>query len=80
MGEPDALIPVKKKVDWRLGPVFDADAHVDPPYDMWRAHLHSYLKDRAPYIEHGEDCDYIVFEGNKRAFICNNLRRLLRLH
>jgi predicted TIM-barrel fold metal-dependent hydrolase len=58
--------------EWALGPIFDADAHIDPPYDMWKEYLPSHLKERAPSIEHGEDCDYIVFEGQKRPVILIN--------
>ncbi len=61
-----------KRADWRLGPIFDADAHIDPPHDMWKDYLPSHLKDRAPYIEHAEDADYIVFEGKKRPFMMIN--------
>jgi len=46
--------------------VVDADSHIDPPYEMWRDYLPAALADRAPYIEHGEEHDWIVFEGKKR--------------
>ena len=52
--------------DWQLGPIVDADAHIDPPYHMWREYLPAHLRDKAPVIEEGEDCDWIVFEGNRR--------------
>jgi predicted TIM-barrel fold metal-dependent hydrolase len=58
--------------DWHLGPIFDADTHIDPPHDMWRDYLPAHLRDRAPVIEHGEDGDYIVFEGNRRPFMMIN--------
>ena len=51
---------------WTLGRIVDADAHVDPPHDMWRDYLPEALRDLAPRIEEGEECDYIVFEGNRR--------------
>ena len=60
------------KDEWTLGPIVDADAHIDPPYDMWKDYLPAQFKDRAPYIEHAEDCDYIVFEGNRRPFMMIN--------
>ena len=43
--------------DWHLGPIIDADAHIDPPYSMWRDYLAAHLKDRGPQLEervHGE--------------------------
>ncbi len=46
--------------------IVDADAHIDPPYEMWKDYLPSALAKLAPTIEHGEDHDWIVFEGNKR--------------
>jgi len=47
-------------------PVVDADAHVNPSHDMWADYLPSSLKGLAPRVEHGDDCDYVVFEGNRR--------------
>ena len=47
-------------------PIVDADAHIEPPYEMWQAYLPAKLAGLAPYIEHGEEHDWIVFEGNKR--------------
>jgi predicted TIM-barrel fold metal-dependent hydrolase len=44
----------------------DADAHLDPPYAMWRDYLPAHLVDLAPFIESGEEHDWIVFEGKKR--------------
>lgn len=72
MSEADPAIRLADGREWTLGPIIDADAHIDPPHDMWREYLPSHLRDRAPYIEHGEDCDYIVFEGNKRPFMMIN--------
>jgi len=46
--------------------IVDADAHMDPPYEMWREYLPAHLRDKAPYIEEGDDHDWICFEGNKR--------------
>jgi predicted TIM-barrel fold metal-dependent hydrolase len=46
--------------------IVDADAHVNPSHDMWTDYLPAPLKDLAPKIEHGEDCDYILFEGKRR--------------
>ena len=57
---------------WHLGPIFDADAHIDPPHDMWQTYLPAHLRDRAPRIEHGDDGDYILFEGNRRPFMLIN--------
>lgn len=46
--------------------IIDADAHVNPPHDMWADYLPENLREFAPVIEHGEDADYILFEGNRR--------------
>lgn len=46
--------------------IVDADAHIDPPHEMWRDYLPEHLASLAPYIEEGEEHDWIVFEGNKR--------------
>ena len=51
---------------WKLGPVVDADAHIDPPYDMWRDYLPAHLREHAPVIEEGDECDWVVFEGERR--------------
>ncbi len=47
-------------------PIVDADAHVNPSADMWVDYLPAPLRELAPKLEHGEDCDYVVFEGNRR--------------
>jgi predicted TIM-barrel fold metal-dependent hydrolase len=44
----------------------DADAHVDPPYDMWHEYLPPELRGLGPQIEEGEEHDWIVFEGKRR--------------
>ncbi|MEO6091873.1 MAG: amidohydrolase family protein [Novosphingobium sp.] len=72
MSEADPRFGSATKQDWTLGPIFDADAHIDPPHDMWKEYLPSHLKDRAPWIEHAEDCDYINFEGNRRPVMMIN--------
>ena len=46
--------------------IVDADAHVNPPHDMWEEYLPESLREHAPKIEHGDDCDYVVFEGRRR--------------
>ncbi|MGB8364791.1 MAG: amidohydrolase family protein [Rhizomicrobium sp.] len=58
--------PSTKDENWTLGPIVDADAHIDPPYDMWREYLPANLRDLAPVIEEGNECDWIVFEGSRR--------------
>ncbi|HEX7871747.1 MAG TPA: amidohydrolase family protein [Sphingobium sp.] len=58
--------PEAKKDAWTLGRIVDADAHIDPPHDMWRDYLPAHLKDQAPYVEEGDEVDHIVFEGNRR--------------
>lgn len=47
----------------------DADAHIDPPHTFWGEYLPAHLKDLAPTIEEGDECDYVVFEGRKRPLI-----------
>jgi predicted TIM-barrel fold metal-dependent hydrolase len=44
----------------------DADAHLDPPYEMWKEYLPAHLRALAPYVEEGEEHDWIVFEGERR--------------
>ena len=50
----------------RTCPIVDADAHVNPSHDIWADYLPEAFRPLAPQIEHGEDCDYIVFEGRRR--------------
>ena len=47
--------------------LIDADSHLDPPYEMWREYLPAHLREFAPYIEEGEEHDWVVFEGKRRA-------------
>ncbi len=72
MSEADPQITDAQVENWHLGPIFDADAHIDPPHYMWKDYLPSNLKDRAPQIIHEEDGDYIEFEGNRRPFMMIN--------
>lgn len=44
----------------------DADAHVNPPQTFWADYLPAQLREHAPRIEHGEDADYVVFEGRRK--------------
>jgi hypothetical protein len=46
--------------------IVDADSHVNPSHDMWTDCLPAALRVLAPKVEHGEDCDYVVFEGKRR--------------
>ena len=48
--------------------VISADSHVNPQPDFWREYLPERFREGAPRIEHGEDVDYIVFEGQRRPF------------
>ena len=50
----------------RSAEVVDADAHVNPSADMWTDYLPASLRELAPKIEQGEDCDYVVFEGRRK--------------
>ena len=72
MADADPVFGSATKSDWTLGPIFDADAHIDPPHDMWKDYLPASQRDKAPVIEHGEDCDYICFEGNRRPVMMIN--------
>jgi predicted TIM-barrel fold metal-dependent hydrolase len=46
--------------------IVDADAHLDPPHQMWRDYLPAHLRELAPYIKEGDDHDWVVFEGKER--------------
>ena len=52
MSEADPAIKTASGQDWPYGPIFDADAHIEPPHDMWQDYLPSHLKDRAPQISY----------------------------
>lgn len=62
----DTLVASKLKPAKPNTMIVDADAHVNPPHDMWKDYLPQNLRDQAPVIEHGEDADYVVFEGKRR--------------
>lgn len=47
MAEAQSVVAANNKDAWRLGPIFDADAHIDPPHDMWKDYLPSHLKEAA---------------------------------
>jgi len=66
MSEADPHAEISSNVQWNYGPIIDADAHIDPPYDMWKEYLPANLRHLAPVIEEGNECDWIVFEGNRR--------------
>ena len=72
MADADPVFGSATTSDWNLGPIFDADAHIDPPHDMWKDYLPSHLKDRAPQIVYGDEFDEIVFEGNRRPVMMIN--------
>tara|TARA_R110001592_G_scaffold260403_1_gene524971 strand:+ start:77957 stop:79129 length:1173 start_codon:yes stop_codon:yes gene_type:complete len=63
MSEQTSESAVQKKHDTLI---VDADAHVNPPHTMWSEYLPAHLRDQAPVVEHGEDADYVVFEGKRR--------------
>jgi predicted TIM-barrel fold metal-dependent hydrolase len=46
--------------------VIDADQHLNPPPTMWADYLPAAWRSRAPVVEHAEDGDYIVFEGERK--------------
>jgi predicted TIM-barrel fold metal-dependent hydrolase len=66
MSEADPKFGSALKEDWEFGPIFDADAHIDPPYEMWKDYLPQSQKHKAPVIEEGDEHDWLVFEGNRR--------------
>lgn len=72
MSEADPQLKGGSAANWTLGQIVDADAHIDPPHDMWKDYLPNDLKALAPVIEHAEDGDYILFEGNRRPFMMIN--------
>jgi predicted TIM-barrel fold metal-dependent hydrolase len=72
MSEADPRLKGGSAANWTLGQIVDADAHIDPPHDMWKDYLPNDLKALAPVIDHAEDGDYIVFEGNRRPFMMIN--------
>ena len=72
MSDADPLFGSATKEDWTYGPIFDADVHIDPPYDMWKDYLPEAQKAKAPVIEYGDECDYICFEGNRRPVMMIN--------
>lgn len=72
MSEADPTLKGGSAANWTLGPIIDADAHIDPPHDMWKDYLPNDLKALAPVIESADDGDYIVFEGNRRPFMMIN--------
>ena len=69
----------KGKQDWKLGPIVDADAHIDPPYSMWRDYLPAHLKDRGPQIEEGDDCDFATSGILARTEVINSESITLRI-
>lgn len=66
MAEADPQLRIVPDSEWSLGRIVDADAHIEPPYDMWREYLPAALRDLAPYLEEGDEHDFVVFEGSKR--------------
>ncbi|MEY2926575.1 MAG: hypothetical protein RL367_1052, partial [Pseudomonadota bacterium] len=65
--QADTLEALAPKSGARAKPlIVDADAHVNPSHDMWRDYLPAAFRPLAPQVEHGDDCDYIVFEGRRR--------------
>jgi predicted TIM-barrel fold metal-dependent hydrolase len=62
-------IPLTQRPEQKLPAALrlvDSDAHLDPPHDMWRDYLPAHLRELAPYIEEGNEHDWVVFEGKKR--------------
>jgi len=51
---------------WVHGAIVDADAHVEPPYDMWKQYLPAHLREFAPVLVEGNEHDWVEFEGKRR--------------
>ena len=66
MAEADPQLRNVPDAEWTLGPIVDADAHIEPPFDMWREYLPAHLAAMAPVLEEGDEFDMVVFEGSKR--------------
>lgn len=66
MAEADPQLRIVPDAEWTLGPIVDADAHIEPPFDMWRDYLPAHLAPLAPVLEEGDEFDMVVFEGSKR--------------
>lgn len=66
MAEADPQLRIVPDAEWTLGPIVDADAHIEPPFDMWREYLPAHLAALAPVLEEGDEFDMVVFEGSKR--------------
>lgn len=65
MSEADPAIRSTTNAAWTLGPIVDSDAHVEPPFEMWKDYLPANLRDLAPVLEEGDEFDCVVFEGRK---------------
>ncbi|MDE2403323.1 MAG: amidohydrolase family protein [Sphingomonadales bacterium] len=57
--------PAASTGNWVHGAIVDADAHVEPPYDMWKEYLPAHLRDLAPVLEEGNEHDWVLFEGRR---------------
>ncbi|HKX79255.1 MAG TPA: amidohydrolase family protein [Novosphingobium sp.] len=67
-----ATLDVNKQIEGapRVAPyVVDADAHVNPAPLMWADYLSPQYRDRAPRLEEGDECDFVVFEGNRKKLM-----------
>ncbi len=53
--------------------LFDADAHVVEPPDLWQERVPSNLRERAPKVRKGPDIDFWIFEDGKRETPLNML-------
>jgi predicted TIM-barrel fold metal-dependent hydrolase len=64
-GQIDVNAPIKR--EQKAAPfIIDADAHVNPPPTMWETYLPKAYSDLAPKLEQGDDCDWIIFEGQRK--------------
>ena len=46
--------------------IVDADAHIEPQYEEWVNYLPQRFHHVAPKVEEGEDCDYLILDGERR--------------
>jgi len=61
LARPDAKAAMKYRT-------VDADQHLNPDQTFWVNYLPQRLRDLAPRVEHGDDADYIVFEGRRSKY------------
>jgi len=67
MSEADPAVAAGAKATGRFDyKIIDTDQHVNPPHEFWKDYLPAKFADLAPRIEHADDSDYVVFEGQRK--------------